>query len=541
MYALTRPYGFVCALVATLVGLALTGPAANASTVEPSQQISTTSAQNPTLGIPRWKGWIDPANPDRMWASFAGNSSSANNVVYSADGGLNWSTHTINPNNSGYLNYHVSLFGKGSDLYFTFPGSGIDVRRFTAPATSNDDRLPLVTMSGTSSRHRSSVMVDGDGRVWVFSRLSNSPSDNVHYHYSDDDGQTWTAGTVVATGSPNVRIGSMPYVDGRACVVILHLNSSRGYEYYLWNGSSFEARADHTIRGGDVGYQRAFAHNVVNGSTFHLVYAANDELRHVWKDDQNGSGTWNEQVIETHDTMDAMLWSPSLTTRGSELFLFYSRWDSSEASAQIYVRRLVDGSSAWEDPVQVSVDGLTYNVHPNTAFSVPVTSDYIPVFWTTGSGHDRIRFARIAGSSVPADDITAPARIKDLQAATTAASDEVQVQWTATGDDNDVGQAVSYDLRYSTSPINETSWDTAIPVTGEPVPAPSGEHESMVVRNLETGTSYLFGLRVADDADNVSDVSNIVWAKVGAISHASRVPFEGAVLAPNRPNPFNPR
>ena len=97
MFALTRPYGILCAVAGAVLGLLLMASPADASTVEPSQQINTSSAQNPTLGIPRWKGWIDPANPNRMWASFAGHSSSANNIVYTEDGGLNWSTHDMNP------------------------------------------------------------------------------------------------------------------------------------------------------------------------------------------------------------------------------------------------------------------------------------------------------------------------------------------------------------------------------------------------------------------------------------------------------------
>lgn len=536
----TRFRASVRAAVLSLLGVALMVPTVHAATVEPSRQIGTSSAQNPTMGIPRWKGWIHPEDPNRMWVSFAGHSSTANNMVYTSDAGLTWSTNIMNIAINGYMDYHLSLFGKGGDLFFTFPGDQTHVRRYAAPATSDDDRLPLELLEGTTD-HRSNVMVDGNGRVWVFTRLGGAPEENVRYQYSDDDGQTWTRGTVVATGSYNVRIGSMPYVDGRACVVILHLSSPRGYEYYLWNGSAFEARDDYSIHAEYVGYERAFAHNVVNGRTFHLVYATGNELRHAWKVDQGGSGSWNEQVIDSHSVMDAMSWSPSLTTRGSELYLFYSRWQTTDATSQIYVRRLVDGSGDWEDPVQVSLDGLTYNTHPNTAFSVPVTADYIPVFWTSGPAQDSIRFTRIIGSGVPVLDTTPPAGVKDLEAVTQAASDLVYVQWSATGDDEDVGQATSYDMRYSDHLITDLTWENAIPLDGEPIPAPAGEPQFMLINGLVPGTNYLIGLRVTDDSGNDSELSNIVWARVGSISHASRVPHDRAVLDPNSPNPFNPR
>lgn len=531
----------LAALAAVLFAAALVPCAALASTVEPSREIGTSSAQNPTLGIPRWKGWVDPADANNLWACYAGGSSSATTLVHSMDGGLTWSTQPMTVASDGYLNYHASLFGNGGDLYFTFPRDDILVRRFAAPALSDGDRLPLETLPATSGRHRSSITVDGDGRVWVFTRLGDAPSENVRYHYSDDRGNTWTSGVAVSTGSANVRVGSMPYVDGRACLVLLHLNSSRGFEYYLWNGTSFEARPDHSIHAEDMGYQRAFAHNVLGGDTFHLVFGVGNELRHAWKTDQNGTGVWNEQVIDTHPTMDSMLWAPSLTVRGSEMWLFYSRWQNDAASAQIYARRLTDGSSLWEDEGQVSLDGLTYNTHPNTAFSVPANADYVPVFWTSGPNQDRIRFTRISGSGVPVLDVEPPSRVKDLQAVTQATSDQVVLQWTAPGDDADEGQATSYDMRYSTYPINEVTWDIAVPLVGEPVPALSGVVQSMAVTDLKAGETYLFGLKAVDDAGNDSSVSNVIWAKVGAISHASRVPHERLILGPNRPNPFNPR
>ena len=191
--------------------------------------------------------------------------------------------------------------------------------------------------------------------------------------------------------------------------------------------------------------------------------------------------------------------------------------------------------------MQVTLDGLTYNTHPNTAFSVPVTADYIPVFWTSGPAQDSIRFTRIIGSGVPVLDTTPPAGVKDLEAVTQAASDLVYVQWSATGDDEDVGQATSYDMRYSDHLITDLTWENAIPLDGEPIPAPAGEPQFMLINGLVPDTSYLFGLRVTDDSGNDSELSNIVWARVGSISHASRVPHDRAVLDPNSPNPFNPR
>jgi hypothetical protein len=50
-----------------------------------------------------------------------------------------------------------------------------------------------------------------------------------------------TAGpTAVATGRrTSHRFDAFP--DGRACLIVLHLNDPRGHEYYLWNGSALAA------------------------------------------------------------------------------------------------------------------------------------------------------------------------------------------------------------------------------------------------------------------------------------------------------------
>jgi hypothetical protein len=36
----------------------------------------------------------------------------------------------------------------------------------------------------------------------------------------------------------------MPYIDGHPALVVLYINSSLGYKYYLWNGVAFEERPD---------------------------------------------------------------------------------------------------------------------------------------------------------------------------------------------------------------------------------------------------------------------------------------------------------
>jgi chitodextrinase len=85
----------------------------------------------------------------------------------------------------------------------------------------------------------------------------------------------------------------------------------------------------------------------------------------------------------------------------------------------------------------------------------------------------------------------------------------VTVSWAAVGDDSLNGTAASYDVRYSTSPITSSNWSSATPATGEPVPAVAGTAQSLTVSGLQRQGTYYFAAKVADEAGNVSALSNV--------------------------------
>ena len=81
--------------------------------------------------------------------------------------------------------------------------------------------------------------------------------------------------------------------------------------------------------------------------------------------------------------------------------------------------------------------------------------------------------------------------------------------WTAVGDDSLTGTAASYDVRYSTSPINSSNWATATQVTGEPTPGSPRSSQSVTVRELSRQQTYYFCARTTDDSGNISALSNV--------------------------------
>jgi hypothetical protein len=497
--------------------------------------VTTSGVDGATLGIPRWKGYMSPTNPDKFWLSFANSGGSSNDLCFTTNAGATWSGNTITI--EGYMDFHLSLFGRNNDLFFTFPG--VKFRRFIAPAESISDAGPLVTLNGTSAQHRSNIMVQDNGRIWVFTRQGSAASENVRYQYSDNGGSSWTTGTAYATGAANVRIGSMPYVDGNPALVVLHLEDARGYEYYLWNGSSFQAMPDHSIWAAYVGYDRSFTHNQINDTIMHLVFGDGANLRHVWKNYANGTGSWNTSIITTESNNSSIDWYPISTVRGNELYVFYCRKSSGdEASMRVYYRKWSQVSQTWGAEFQVSTQNRSRD--PNTCFHVPAAADYIPVFWSAGTGPYNIYFSKVPVEPLETDTIP-PSGVIDLGASPGPNGGQVTLYWTATGDDHNVGTPAGYDIRYFPVPINESNWAAASTANNTPGPLPAGEPQECTVSQLPGGSLLYFALKAVDDAGNESGLSNLALVLVTDVAESEEDP-----LLPTRtglvslwPNPFN--
>ncbi len=96
----------------------------------------------------------------------------------------------------------------------------------------------------------------------------------------------------------------------------------------------------------------------------------------------------------------------------------------------------------------------------------------------------------------------------------------VTLEWTAPGDDADVGQATAYQIRYSTSPLTAVNFASASLVTNPPAPQPAGSTESWSVTNLQPSTTYFFALKTTDEAGNQSTISNITTKTTSALAQA---------------------
>jgi hypothetical protein len=91
---------------------------------------------------------------------------------------------------------------------------------------------------------------------------------------------------------------------------------------------------------------------------------------------------------------------------------------------------------------------------------------------------------------------------------TSAIAASATLSWTAPGNDGVIGQATTYDIRYSAAPISEANWALATPVPNPPTPKAAGNREVFQVTGLLGSTTYYFALKAADARPNWSPLSN---------------------------------
>lgn len=109
----------------------------------------------------------------------------------------------------------------------------------------------------------------------------------------------------------------------------------------------------------------------------------------------------------------------------------------------------------------------------------------------------------------PSKDTTPPARIADLNVDRVGDS-TVYLSWTAPGDDDNIGTASFYDVRYADFSLTELNWADARTVSGLADPEPAGSAEMLDIGGLSPDTLYYFAIKAVDEAGNSSGMSGVV-------------------------------
>lgn len=114
----------------------------------------------------------------------------------------------------------------------------------------------------------------------------------------------------------------------------------------------------------------------------------------------------------------------------------------------------------------------------------------------------------------PPPDELAPAPIADLRVSALG-EDQLTLAWTATGDDSTAGRADHYVLGVRPgAPIEPNAWSQAQITELALAPAEAGAAETYTLASLTPGAAYGLALRAADEAGNLSPLSNLLYVQL---------------------------
>ncbi len=151
----------------------------------------------------------------------------------------------------------------------------------------------------------------------------------------------------------------------------------------------------------------------------------------------------------------------------------------------------------------------------NAGFSFDPPQEGVTLYFRLKAFDDAGNPSALSNQASALVAIVAPSPVTDLAAANQT-SNGVDLSWTSTGDDENVGTPAAFDIRYSTSPIDAGNFASAVEVEGEPLPAAGGTPQRMTVAGLTPSTSYYFAMKAYDEAGAASKISNVASATTAA-------------------------
>ncbi|MFC2048738.1 hypothetical protein ACFLR5_00790, partial [Elusimicrobiota bacterium] len=155
----------------------------------------------------------------------------------------------------------------------------------------------------------------------------------------------------------------------------------------------------------------------------------------------------------------------------------------------------------------------TTNVNPQDMQSRVITSldEGATYYFRIWSVDDIDNWSSISNGATTWAQSIAPGKITDLAAVTGIEKGEVDIEWTAPGDDDTEGSATKYIVKYSSlAKINEAAWDAGDTHTFEQswIPQSAGNNEQYTITGLIPDIKYYAAIKTEDERPNTSVISN---------------------------------
>jgi hypothetical protein len=345
----------------------------------PTTRVAVTAfgvAEPGLLGCPRYKMWRS-TDGQYLYLCVQPYSAAGDSCYYSDDHGETWtdidSASTLN------LEYHASLDYDGTNLHI---GDMAVDSTYWQRAGGNWTLPPDVFDDYSGAEADTQVVVDTNGRLWLVSRPSyTGGADVIHYRYSDDHGDNWSAPAHALTVYEDRRIG-LVLIGGLPAVVMWRQGpgGTPQFEIWLWNGSAFAELGTHI---------HTTANNLETRN-FSCAQDADGLIHLIWRDYVSGAyclvhatktvgGAWS--AAATFEP-DATATNPLIAVRGSEIFVVYMM--TASGTVRPFYRKYSVAAGWSADAVQchASTTGLG-SINTVRTFS----GDYLPVAWTDSAYH----------------------------------------------------------------------------------------------------------------------------------------------------------
>lgn len=261
--------------------------------------------------------------------------------------------------------------------------------------------------------------------------------------------------------------------------------------------------------------QTVIVTNLDPDATYYFAIRTSDEASNISPLSNIVDGTTLKPLDEIAPNIVTNLIVSNVTTNSATLSWIAPGDDEDIGTATSYDIRYLSSpsiASNWYAAIQIGNEPQPQIAGANQSVTVSGL-DANAIYYFAMKTYDEVENVSaisniVNGTTLELVDTITPDQIINLKVSRVTSSSAILI-WTETGDDYDIGSATSYDVRYSTKSINETTWSSSNKLYRSISPHIDGANQTVTVTGLDSDTTYYFAIKVSDEAENVSELSNI--------------------------------